>query len=78
MMLLEIKKLLQNKLIKKGEATHLFATDRHRESLEGIVGNIMQSFGGKHVYVSVEEKAAHLLYFIIKNHPYSHNSNCRK
>lgn len=57
-------------LIKKGEATELFATDRNKNSLEGIVGNVMQSFGGKSVYESVEEKAAHLLYFIIKNHPF--------
>lgn len=57
-------------LIKKGEATELFATDRSKNSLEGIVGNVMQSFGGKSVYESVEEKAAHLLYFIIKNHPF--------
>ena len=67
---LAIEELKKN-LIQKGEATHLFATDRHKESLAGIVGNIMQSFGGKHVYRSVEEKAAHLLYFIIKNHPFA-------
>jgi prophage maintenance system killer protein len=57
-------------LIKKGEATELFAKDRSKNSLEGIVGNVMQGFGGKSVYESVEEKAAHLLYFIIKNHPF--------
>jgi prophage maintenance system killer protein len=60
----------KNVLIKKGEATDFFATDRHKESLQGIVGNVMQSFGGQAVYKSVEEKAAHLLYFIIKNHPF--------
>jgi prophage maintenance system killer protein len=31
----------------------------------------MQSFGGKEVYPSAEEKAAHLLYFMIKNHPFT-------
>ena len=61
---------LKSKLMKKGEATELFATDRNRKSLEGIVGNIMQSFGGAHVYETVEAKAAHLFYFIIKNHPF--------
>ena len=61
---------LKNNLIKKGEASDLFAIDRNKESLSGIVGNVMQSFGGEHVYKSVEEKAAHLLYFIIKNHPF--------
>lgn len=30
----------------------------------------MQSFGGKDVYESAEEKAAHLLYFVVKNHPF--------
>lgn len=57
-------------LIKKGEATELFGIERSVGSLSGIVGNVMQSFGGKAVYPSVEEKAAHLLYFIIKNHPF--------
>lgn len=64
--LLELKK----DLIKKGEATEIFAVDRNKESLEGIIGNVMQSFGGADVYVSIEEKAVHLLYFIIKNHPF--------
>jgi prophage maintenance system killer protein len=31
----------------------------------------MQSFGGKQLYVSGEEKAAHLLYFMVKNHPFT-------
>jgi prophage maintenance system killer protein len=35
------------------------------------MGNVLQSFGGKELYPSAEEKAAHLLYFMIKNHPYS-------
>ena len=39
-------------------------------SVDGIVGNVMQSFGGKDLYATVEEKAAHLLYFMVKNHPF--------
>ena len=31
----------------------------------------MQSFGGKPLYVTAEEKAAHLLYFMVKNHPFT-------
>lgn len=31
----------------------------------------MQTFGDKYLYPSIEEQAAHLLYFIIKNHPFS-------
>lgn len=62
---------LKGELIKKGEATDLFANERQEGNLEGIVGNVMQSFGGKAVYPTVEEKAAHLLYFMVKNHPFT-------
>ena len=62
--------LLKEKLIQKKETTNLFASERNKDALEGIVGNVMQSFGGKDVYDSVEMKAAHLLYFIVKNHPF--------
>ncbi len=58
-------------LMKQGAATELFAQERAEGSVEGIVGNVMQSFGGKSVYPSAEEKAAHLLYFMVKNHPFS-------
>lgn len=61
---------LKETLIAKGEATELFATERERGSVAGIVGNVMQAFGGSDAYPTVEEKAAHLLYFIIKNHPF--------
>jgi prophage maintenance system killer protein len=62
--------ILKGELIAKGEATDLFATERTRGALEGIVGNVMQSFGGTDVYGSIEEKASHLIYFIVKNHPF--------
>lgn len=62
---------LRIELMKKGEATDMFAHERASGSIEGIVGNVMQSFGGKSVYPTVEEKAAHLLYFMVKNHPFS-------
>ncbi len=58
-------------LMKKGEATDLFGSVRGGQSLEGIVGNIFQTFGGKDLYPTVEEKAAHLLYFVVKNHPFA-------
>jgi hypothetical protein len=62
---------LRDALIKKDETTELFAQERNQGSLEGIVGNVMQSFGGKPLYKTAEEKAAHLLYFMVKNHPFS-------
>ncbi|MBP9715066.1 MAG: virulence protein RhuM/Fic/DOC family protein [Candidatus Pacebacteria bacterium] len=61
---------LRSDLLKTGGATEIFAQERNAGSIEGIVGNVMQSFGGKDVYPSLEEKAAHLLYFMVKNHPF--------
>ncbi|MCX7123366.1 MAG: Fic family protein, partial [Gammaproteobacteria bacterium] len=61
---------LRQALIAKGEATKLFGTERSKGNLTGIVGNVFQSFGDQELYPSIEEKAAHLLYFIIKNHPF--------
>ncbi len=61
---------LKKELIQKKETTELFATEREKGSIEGIVGNIMQTFGGKPLYKTIEEKAAHLLYFIAKGHPF--------
>ncbi|MDP3769794.1 MAG: RhuM family protein [Candidatus Sungbacteria bacterium] len=48
-------------LAAKGEATELFGVERHAHAVSGIVGNVMQSFGGTLVYNTVEEKAAHLV-----------------
>lgn len=62
--------LLKKELAEKGEATELFAEERQPKSLEGIVGNVLQAIFGKDAYETVEEKAAHLLYFVIKNHPF--------
>ena len=40
------------------------------EGLRGALGAIMQTFGGGDVYPTLEEKAAHLLYFVVKSHPF--------
>lgn len=62
----ELKKLLK----KKKEATNLFGNEKD-QSFEGTLQSIVQTFGGKYLYPSIEEQAAHLLYFIIKNHPFT-------
>jgi len=62
--------VLKTELMKRGEASDNFAQPRGQQSLEGIVGNVMQSFGGAAMYPTIESKASHLLYFIIKNHPF--------
>ncbi|MEI6843119.1 MAG: virulence protein RhuM/Fic/DOC family protein [bacterium] len=61
---------LKNVLIEKDEATDIFGMERNEGTIAGIVGNVMQSFAGKELYETVEEKAAHLLYFMVKNHPF--------
>ncbi len=59
---------LKTALVKKGEASDLFGRERG-DGLEAILGNLAQSVFGEDVYPTLEKKAAHLLYFIIKNHP---------
>lgn len=64
-----LKKLKQELIAGKG-ASEFFAAERAEGCLAGIIGNVFQSFGGKDLYPTAEEKAAHLLYFIVKNHPF--------
>ena len=53
--------------LKFNEKSDIFAIERDK-GLDAIIGNIYQSFDGKELYKSVEEKAAHFLYLIVKNH----------
>jgi prophage maintenance system killer protein len=61
---------LKKDLMEKGEASDLFGREPG-DGLVSILGNIEQTFGGQPLYPSAEEKAAALLYFIIKNHPFT-------
>lgn len=61
---------LKKELIAKREAGDLFGNERDG-SFEGIIRGLYQSFGGKELYPSIEDKSSHLLYFIIKDHPFS-------
>ena len=61
---------LKHRLMVQQEATELFGHPKDG-SFAGILGNIIQSFGDEYLYPSVEEQAAHLLSFIIKNHPFT-------
>lgn len=61
---------LKADLKSKKEATDLFGNERD-SSFEGIIGNIYQTFTGEDLYPSIEDKASHLLYFIIKDHPFT-------
>lgn len=59
---------LKAELIAKGEATALFGQLRG-EGLASAIGTIEQGFGDEWFYPNVASRAAHLLYFVIKNHP---------
>lgn len=61
---------LKGELMARGEATELFARD-WGDGLASLLGNLDQTVFGEPAYPSVEAKAAHLLYFVIKNHPFS-------
>ena len=61
---------LKQELLAKMEATDLFGNERS-DGLAGIIGAIYQTFGGQDLYPSIEEKAANLLYFVIKDHPFT-------
>jgi death-on-curing family protein len=61
---------LKRQLIKKKEASDLFGKERD-SAFESILNSVVQTFTGSYLYKSIEEQAAHLLYFVIKNHPFT-------
>lgn len=61
---------LKQSLIARGEATDLFARPRG-DGLGALLGNLDQTAFGEPVYPTIESKAAHLLYFVVKNHPFT-------
>ena len=52
-----------------GAESDLFGKEKD-DSFKGSIGNIYQSFAGQELYQTLEEKAAHLLYFVTKNHSF--------
>jgi death-on-curing family protein len=61
---------LKKQLIKKKETSELFG-NRRDQGFESTLNSVVQTFGGEYLYKSIEEQAAHLLYFVIKNHPFT-------
>lgn len=61
---------LKADLMARGEASDLFGRERD-ETFAAILGNLEQSVFGAPAYATIETKAAHLLYFVIKNYPFS-------
>jgi prophage maintenance system killer protein len=65
----EIIKEIKKDLIAKKQAGEIFGQE-YEDKFKAILGNILQTFDKKELYPSIEEKASHLLYFIIKDHPF--------
>lgn len=61
---------LKASLLARGEASELFAKEQ-TDGLAAILGNLEQSVFGEPAYPTIESKAAHLLYFVVKNHPFT-------
>jgi prophage maintenance system killer protein len=61
---------LKEQLIAKNEASNLFGHEKD-DSFQGLLGSVVQTFGGEYLYPSIEEQAGHLIYFVIKNHPFN-------
>lgn len=62
--------MFKRRLAVKKEAGSLFGQEVGGK-FAAVLGSINQTFGGKDLYPSLESKAAHLLYFIIKDHPFA-------
>jgi prophage maintenance system killer protein len=61
---------LKKSLTERGESSDLFGLERG-DQVGGILGAIEQTFDSQPLYPTVQVRAAHLLYFIIKDHPFS-------
>ena len=64
----ECKKLIESMSFSKSST--IFGKEKTKGVLEGIIGSVYQTAFGEDVYPSVQEKAANLLYFIVKDHPF--------
>jgi prophage maintenance system killer protein len=64
----EVRRII-DRLRRQFDAGDLFGAEKDK-SLRGSLANIMQTFDGKELYPSLEEKAAQLLYSLVKNHSF--------
>ena len=53
-----------------GTSSTIFGREKSEGALKGIVDSVYQSAFGEDAYPTVEEKAANLLYFLVKDHPF--------
>ena len=65
----ECRKLIDN--MNKEFGSGVFGVEKEKGKLEGIIASVYQTAFGEELYPTVEEKAANLLYFLIKDHPFA-------
>ena len=53
------------------DMSNVFGVEKEEGKLNGIIQQVYQNVFGKELYPSIEEKAAHLLYFLVKDHPFA-------
>lgn len=64
----ECRKLINS--MKFGNSSDVFGVEKEEGKLNGIIAAVYQNVFGEEVYKSLESKAAHLLYFLVKDHPF--------
>ena len=57
--------------MKFNEMSNVFGVEKEEGKLNGIIAQVYQNVFGQELYPSIEEKAAHLLYFLVKDHPFA-------
>ena len=70
----EAKRII--KAMKFNEASNVFGVEKEQGKLNGIIEQVYQNVFGQELYPSIEEKAAHLLYFLVKDHPF--DDGCKR
>lgn len=65
----EVRKMINQ--MEYSDKSEVFGVEKEPGKLEGILAAVNQNVFGKDVYPSIEEKAANLLYFVIKDHPFA-------
>ena len=53
------------------EMSNVFGVEKEKGKHKGIIEHVYQNVFGKELYPSVQDKAAHLLYFLVKDHPFA-------
>ena len=66
---LEAREIIDS--MKFNEMSNVFGVEKEKGKLDGIIAQVYQDVFGKELYPSIEEKAAHLLYFLVKDHPFA-------